>query len=121
MYSGYSSISASWLEKVRAVLRCVSCSGHSQATSICAWPKPQSTGALVPFVAASTGRSRSRAASAPASSSMRGASTSASSVMSLSAASISSTRSEVGSSCSRSSQRVFTSIHNWNTVSSQMP
>lgn len=60
--SGRSSISATTLEVVRATLRTVSRSGHSQAESMCAWPTADSRCAEAFAGESSTSRSRSRAA-----------------------------------------------------------
>ena len=50
-------MSANCVENVRAHLRSVSASGHSQATSMCAWPKANSVGAVEPLTHARSGLS----------------------------------------------------------------
>ena len=68
--SGWSSISAVMLDAVRATLRTVSRSGHSQAESMCAWPTALMRCAVAPAGAASAVAVRARAAAAvPATSS----------------------------------------------------
>ncbi len=62
--SGSSSIRVQALEKVRATLRTVSRTGHSQAESMWAWPVASTVRAEEPAVAASAGASASRAARA---------------------------------------------------------
>ena len=59
--SGSFSISVHTLEKVRATLRTVSRTGHSQAESMWAWPVASTVRADAPAGDSSTGRSTSRA------------------------------------------------------------
>ena len=63
--SSCSSARARTFANVRAHLRMVSRTGHSQAESMCAWPAAETSGALALAGAESTPASRPRAAPAP--------------------------------------------------------
>jgi hypothetical protein len=88
---------------------------------MCAWPKPQSTGALVPFVAAKhRPQPVARGQRARQQFDARGFDVGQQRhVLERRVNLVHPQR--IGSSFSRNSHRVFTSIQSWNTVSSQMP